>query len=121
MKGSERCSAEHYLRREKIEGRGISNSGRGTSRKLMVFRGVSRLRRKIGVDKQRIRAKALEGLSVLRLAASLARRERNRNGKAEKARDTPLEASGTSVSLRFEGLRSHEALRSAPPKPPVLP
>ena len=61
----------------------------------MIFRGVSRLRRKIEVDTHRTRAKVLGGPSARKLAASGARRECNRNRKAEEASDTSLEASGT--------------------------
>ena len=67
----------------------------------MIFRRVNRLHNKVRVDTQRIRAKTLESLTARKSAAYLAKEECNRDRKSERARDTPLEASGTSVSLRI--------------------
>ena len=47
-----------------------------TSRKLMIFKRINRLRRKIEIDTQRIRAQTLESLEeIFKLAASLAKGE----------------------------------------------
>jgi hypothetical protein len=59
-----------------LGGKGVSNLKGRTSRKLMIFKRVNRLRRKIEINTQRIRVQTLRSLEeIFKLAASLAKGE----------------------------------------------